>query len=309
MSELEKKIILKEYYFNPKNAGAFMGAKKVFLELNKKHPWMISLQFIQSWLNNQDAYALQKQTRYNYKTAQVRMSGAGERLDLDLLSMINLAEENDGVKYLLFAIDVFNRKIWLKPLKNKTAKSVLSAVRDILKEVHPKKIRSDKGSEFANKWFKSFCKDKNIYFFTTNNPAKANYVERVQLTIKTAIYRMMRYQRNYRYIDKKTLWLIITTPHRSLKNLAPNDVNKENEAGIWADLYLKNHRRTKVKPTFKFKLGYLVRISVLKQPFRRAYQEQLTTVVYKCGFWISLFTPFYPIFCPLGPLFPNPDHF
>ena len=121
------------------------------------------------------------------------MSGAGEQLDLDLLLMMNLAEENDGVKYLLFAIDVFNRKIWVKPLKNKTAKFALSAVRDILKEVHPKQIRSDKGSEFANKWFKSFCEDKNIYFLTTNNPAKANYVERVQRTIKTAIYRMMQY--------------------------------------------------------------------------------------------------------------------
>ena len=141
-----------------------MGAKKVFLELNKNHPGMICLQFIQSWLNNQGAYALQQQARYNYKTAQVCMSGAGEQLDLDLLSMMNLAEENDGVKYLLFAIGIFNCKIWVKPLKNKTAKSVLSAVRDILKEVHPKKIRSDKGSEFANKWFKSFCKDKRSIF-------------------------------------------------------------------------------------------------------------------------------------------------
>ena len=34
-----------------------------------------------------------------------------------------------------------------------------------------------------------------------------------------------------------------------------------------------------------------------------------TIVVYKCGFWGKLFTPFYPIFTPLGPLFPNPDHF
>ena len=65
-----------------------------------------------------------------------------------------------------------------------------------------------------------------------------------------------------------------------MKNLASNDVNKENEADIWADLYLKKHRRTEVKPTFKFKLGDLVRISFLKQPFRRAYQEQFTTEVF-----------------------------
>ena len=260
-----------------------MGPQKVFIELNKKYPGLISLNFIKTWLNNQDAYSLQKQPRHRYKTAQVRVSAIGEQLDIDLLSMMNLAEDNDGVKYLLFAIDVFSRKIWVRPLKNKTAKIVLSAMKDILEEVKPKKIRSDKGSEFANQWFKKFCKDRDIYCFTTNNPAKANYVERVQRTIKTALYRMMRHQRNYRYIDKLNEIVVNynASPHRSLNYLAPNDVNKENEADVWAHLYLKKRAPRKSKPNFKFKLGDFVRISFLKQPFRRAYQEQFTTEVFR----------------------------
>ena len=95
---------------------------------------------------------------------------------------------------------------------------------------------------------------------------------------------MMRYQRNYRYIDKLDDIVVNynTTLHRSLENLAPNDVNKENEADIWADLYLKKHRWTKVKPTFKFKLGDLVRISVLKQPFEELIKNNLQPRYFVC---------------------------
>ena len=283
MNKSEKESILEKYYFNAKNVGAYMGPQKVFSELNKKYPGLISLYFIKKWLNNQDAYSLQKQPRYRYKTVEVRVSGVGEQLDMDLLSMMNLADDNDGVKYLLFAIDVFSRKIWVKPLKNKTAKSVLSALKGILDEVTPKKIRSDKGSEFANRWFKKFCKDRDIYCFTTNNPAKANYVERVQRTIKTALYRMMRHQRKYRYIDEldDIVASYNASPHRSLGNLAPNDVNKKNEANVWAHLYLKKRTLRKSKPSFKFNIGDFVRISFLKQPFQRAYQEHYTTEVFK----------------------------
>ena len=235
-------------------------------------------------MNNQDAYSLQKQPRFRYKTAEVRVSGIGEQMDMDLLSMMNLADDNDGVKLLLFAIDVFSRKICVKTLKNKTAKLVLSAVKRILDEVTPKKIRPDKRSEFANRWFKKFYRYRGFDCFTTNNPAKANnYVERVQRTIETALYRMMHHQRNYRYNDKLDDIVVNynVSPHRSLENLAPNDVDKKHEAKFWAQLYLKNRTLRKSKPSFTFSVGDFVRISFLKQLFQRAYQEHYTTEVFK----------------------------
>ena len=70
------------------------------------------------------------------------------------------------------------------------------------------------------------------------------------------------------------------TPHRSLNFIAPKDVNKSNEADLWAFMYLrkpaKEAKRTPKKRTapYKFKLGDLVRISYIKHPFRRVYQQQ-----------------------------------
>ena len=247
---------------------------------------MFSISYIKQWLRDQDAYSLQTPRRHRFKTANVRVTAIGEQLDIDLLSMANLAPENDGVRFLLCAIDILSRKLWVRALKNKTAKEVLSAMKDILRDISPtkiKKIRADKGSEFSNQWFKKYKQPLNIYFFTTNNPPKSNFIERAQRTLKEKLYRMMRHKRTYRYID--VLQNVVTgyneSPHRGLGGMAPNDINKNNEADVWAKIYLKKSDKVIAKPTFQFKKGDLVRISFTKQPFQRAYQEQYTTEVFK----------------------------
>lgn len=63
------------------------------------------------------------------------------------------------------------------------------------------KIRSDKGSEFSNQWFRKYMKGNDIYFFTTQNKTQANIVERLQRSICSLLYRMMRHKGTYRYID------------------------------------------------------------------------------------------------------------
>lgn len=284
MNASEKEEVLKKFYYDAKSPASYAGAAKLFQALKKDYPHEFSLQFIQDWLGKQDSYSLQKQVRHRTKTAQVRVSYINEMWDIDLLSMGNLSEENDGVRFLLFAIDVFSRKLRVQPLKDKTAKSVLKAMKEILKDVKPQKIRSDKGSEFINQWFKKLMKEEDIYFFTTQNPPKANYVERVQRTIKTALYRMMRHRRSYRYIDDldEIIASYNDTSHRSLNNLTPNQITKDNEADVWAYMYLKKSgAKKKGKPIYRFKVNDLVRISFARHPFRRAYQEQYTAEVFK----------------------------
>lgn len=85
----------------------------------------------------------------------MRVSSINEQFDVDLMYVGNLSKENDGVKYLLFVIDIFSRYLWVKPLKDKTAKTVLAAIKDIFKIQKCEKLRADKGSEFNNRWLKS----------------------------------------------------------------------------------------------------------------------------------------------------------
>ena len=70
---------------------------------------------------------------------------------------------NRGVKYLLAVIDVFSKYGWLIPLKNKTGKSVASALKTIFKERKLEKMWVNKGKEFykelQNKEFYKDVKD------------------------------------------------------------------------------------------------------------------------------------------------------
>ena len=139
MDNKEKDDILRQYYFNGRNPSAYSGVQKLYSVLQKKYPGVCTITYIKQWLSNQDAYSLQKSRRHRFKTANVRVSSIGEQLDIDLLSMANLADENDGVRFLLCAINNLSRKLWVRSLKSKTAKEVLRAMKDILKDISPTK--------------------------------------------------------------------------------------------------------------------------------------------------------------------------
>ena len=283
MEREQKERILFDYYYNVKHPASYLGATKLNRVLKKKHPGIFSVYFIQKWLNNQDTYAIQKQVRRKYKTPQVQVSGLNDQADIDLMSVENIAKYNDGIKHLLIVIDIFSRFLFVRPLKNKKTEIVLNAIKDVLKHRRFTKIRSDKGSEFVNHKFKQYLKQQSIYFFMSQNVPKANYAERVIRTLRNMMFRMMRHQKNYRYIEH--LQDLVNgynqSPHRSLHGLSPSNITSKNEADVWASLYLipKNVRKTPIH--YKFKVGDLIRLSYLKHPFRRTYQQQYTSEIFK----------------------------
>ena len=286
MPKTDKKTILEKYYYTASNPAAFSSAERLYKVLDKKYPGTFSKYFIQKWLDGVDSYSVQKQVRHKFKTLQVRVNSIDAQFEADLSYVGNLAKENDGVNYLLFVIDVFSRFLWIEPLKDKTAKSVLNGLTTVISKRKPVRIRVDKGSEFVNRWVKQYLKSENIRLFTTQNAPKANYVERVQRTFNVLLWRYLRHKRSFRYIDalQRLVDNYNATPHRSLNYTAPKDVSKENEADLWAFMYLKKSPPGKLKrhiPSFKFKVGDLVRISYLKHPFRRAYQQQYTGETFK----------------------------
>ena len=99
------------------------------------------------------------------------------------------------------------------------------------------------------------------------------------------MYRYFTKNRTHRYID--VLQDIVSscnaTPHRILNNIAPNDVNKDNEADIWAYMYSKSKQlkaKKNVTP-YHFKIGDLVRISLKNMVFDRSYNEHFTREIFK----------------------------
>ena len=104
---------------------------------------------------------------------------------------------NRGVKYLLAVIDVFSKYGWLIPLKDKTGKSVASALKTIFKERKPEKMWVDKGKEFYNKDVKDL-----IELYSTENEEKSSVVERWIRTMKEKMWKYFSAKSTNNFINQ-----------------------------------------------------------------------------------------------------------
>ena len=54
-----------------------------------------------------------------YTRSRVIVAGIDSQWDMDLMDIVDLAKQNDGVKYVLVSIDVFSRFAYCQPIKSK----------------------------------------------------------------------------------------------------------------------------------------------------------------------------------------------
>lgn len=213
-----------------------------------------------------------------------------------LADVQNLSESNNGIKYLLVIVDVFSRFLWVRPLRDKKAQSIIDAFKDVLNGPRqPKAIRTDKGSEFYNQFLKRHFKEKGINIFYALNETKANFAERYIQTLKKRLYRYFTHTKKHKYTDilQDVVLSINETPNRSLNGRAPASVNAENESEVRLDAYLVRQKSQKKAPMNKkkmsskrkrveytFKIGDQVRISHLRRQFQRDYDQTFTEEIF-----------------------------
>ena len=80
------------------------------------------------------AEELHKPVRRKFKRRRVLVTGIDKIWAADLADMQAFSKFNRGIKYILAVIDVFSKYGYLVPLKDKTGKSVASALKTIFKE-------------------------------------------------------------------------------------------------------------------------------------------------------------------------------
>ena len=106
--------------------------------------------------------------------------------------MQSLSKYNKGNKYLLCAIDLFSKYVWLIPIKDKKGVSIVNAFQKIISNGRkPNKIWVDQGSEFYNNSFKDFLKINNIEMYSTYNEGNSVVAERFIRTLKNKIFKHM----------------------------------------------------------------------------------------------------------------------
>ena len=103
------------------------------------------------------------------------------------MDMSNVTKYNDGVHFVAIFIDIFSRYLYVEPMKNKTTKETLTAIKNVFckSRLQPETFRSDAGKEFIGKDVKEYLADQEIYQQVTRNEKKADYAERVIQTLFT----------------------------------------------------------------------------------------------------------------------------
>ena len=89
---------------------------------------------------------------------------------VDLADMQSLNRCNEGIRYLLCAIDLFSIYAWVVSLKGKKGNTIVNAFEKIVsKGRRPNKTWVAQGGEFYNKLFKKFLKLYNIDMYSAYN--------------------------------------------------------------------------------------------------------------------------------------------
>ena len=206
-----------------------------------------------------------------------------QMIQIDLIEVCKISEANKGYNYILVAIDCFSRKVWARLLMRKTADEVLLNLKSILDETGiVESICSDRGQEFVNIKMKEFLSESGIKLINPYTSTHAHYVERVQATLQTLIYKYITSKQKLQFYDK--LQDFVKTynnrKHRMIK-LSPNEGEKEENT-----LHIRKMQedyRAKIKPTkkIKFKVGDRVRIAISQGKFSRGYDRKSKEQIYK----------------------------
>ena len=80
--------------------------------------------------------------------------------------MDKVAQHNNGVKYLLWDVDVLSHYLRVKSMKALYAKDAVEAFEKMMKKKQPEKKWTDKGSEFKRD-FKKFCGKEGVLLKTS----------------------------------------------------------------------------------------------------------------------------------------------
>ena len=114
-------------------------------------------------------------------------------MGVDLPDMQSLSRKNKGIKYLLYAIDLYSKYAFVIPLKDEKGISIVNTFNKIIKQSgrKPNKIWVDQGGEFYNNIFKKWLPDNDIIMYITYNEGKSVVAERFIRTLKNKLYKHM----------------------------------------------------------------------------------------------------------------------
>ena len=278
MTESKSTDLLKDIYYDVQNPNFLSGIRKLYKAAKAKDKG-ITLAQVKDFLAGEDTYTLHRQYKRPRKYRKTIAYYINDLHQADLIDVSSLSKHNRNYKFLLVNIDVLSRKVYVQPLRNKSAKEILRAFQEIHKEAVPKNLQSDLGKEFHNQLVREYLKSRSIHFFSSYSDQKAAVVERVNRTLKEKMWKYFTKtgKLNYTSVLQDIVQGYNNSKHRSI-GVAPNQVNKKNQDKIWNYQYKSELGTRRLK--FKFDIGDFVRLVHLDKTFTKKYLPRFTKEIF-----------------------------
>ena len=233
---------------------------------------------VEQFLQGKPAHTKYRQLQRKFPRLKVIAYDIDEIWSIDVAYVDKLAKYNNGVKYLLVAVDVLSRKLRVEPMRSKTAKETAKTFARMLTTAQPRKVWSDKGTEFKGA-FKELCDNKGIETYTTHSEAKSAFAERNIRSLKNIIYKHLENKWSYHYINELQSFVkTINSRINRMIGLAPNQVKKKHVEYL-VSLIAEQSSKLVRKP--KFKVGDRVRIAKQDLPFKKGYKQSFTDELFR----------------------------
>ena len=269
--ETATKTLLHSLFYDVTQPSAYTGKENVF-RAAKRALSSITRADVDRWFEDQRPYTVHKPVRLRFKRNKTIVKSIDDQWQADLCDMQSKSSDNDGNAYILTCIDCFSKYAWAEPLQQKTADNIIKAMSRIFASGRkPKRLQTDKGSEFTNAKVQAFLRKHKVDFFTTDSEKKASIVERFNRTLKNRMFKYFSKVNSYRYVD--VLQALVDgyngTYHRSIK-MQPKQVRHIHQPLIRQRLYGEKTTKRQRK-NYKYNIGDWVRISKQRVTFAKGY--------------------------------------
>ena len=286
--------LLLELYENPRSNVSFSGETKLFKKARKLNN-KISITDVKIFLRNQDSYTLYKLTRKKYPTQKILAPKPLTILSLDLADFSKLSSYNKNIKFLMFFIDLFSKKVTVIPIKNKSKTSILNGLINFFNQKNNHlytRIYSDKESGLWSNNVKQYLNKNRKILYTNSSRERKNSPAEIGLRIlKNKIYKYMSHFKTNKYIDKldDIVYSINNSNNRSLKNkyLTPSILHNIKNRYFIKDQFQKMfniNSGKKYQEKHSFKVGQTVRIPNLERTqniFFKSFYPSNTSEIFK----------------------------
>ena len=147
---------------------------------------------------------------------------------MDLLYVDKLADDINGVKFLLVRQDLFDRTVDAKGMKTKDSKKTVRAFLTLITKTETtQKTWVDKGTKFAAE-FKILWKAEGIQIYSIMTETNAAFAERTLQSLKSILYRYLE-DNGDKYIHKLNQSVTTVNSRRNCSiDMIPKSVKSSN---------------------------------------------------------------------------------